>query len=519
MHHVRAAGEHQRGVGAGGRALADQHLGGRLGVRVVLDAPLVVDVGVVPGRGGQVRHGGGAGVAEAGLAQGRGPGVGRVVLRRLRERGLALLDQGGAPGAERTGAEPDDQRPDEDHAPGPPQWRAGEGALHEGVGQVRDDDRGEDHQGPVERPQPVPPGDDEGEDHDRPVPEEERVGDVAGPRQPPAGQPPVGAPPGARRPGSHDQREAADRPQRGRAGEERGAVQHEPRGGDQRDAGPAADDAHAPWQPPLEGEQRQHPAERRLPEPRAGVQVGHLLVGQVQPGRPHHRGRRDPGDSHEQHRPHRPAQRPRDQHAPDHHERPHQVELPLHRHRPEVLDRAGQRPRRAVAELGVDELPVLLVGEAGEQLPAQLLPPRLGQEQPARDPRGGQDEHRARQEAADDPAEVAPDVDRPAGAHRLARQHPGEEEAGDRQEDVDAAGDAPVPKTWKTTTSAMARPRRPCSSGRWCASRTGCSTSDRGPLPAPPSQPTGSAPAAVVGAVTVPMPPVSPPLTAPDAPS
>ncbi len=279
------------------------------------------------------------------------------------------------------------------------------------------------------------------------MPQVQREREVADRAQHPSRQQVVDAEPVPGPPGDQHHRRGQRRPERGPAGERAVHLQQDP-AGDQRDhAAPAEHGAGAGGQlrPVLDpgDPQRQQPAERELPDPRRGVEVGQRLVHQRQV----HRVReRRPADG-EQCAGEPPVQvgavpPGRDRDA-GHDQRREQVELPLDGQRPEVLDDARRVVAGRVVDRVVRQLPVLQEQQRRDRLPDGRHPPVLRQQpEPGHHPRGQDHRHR-RQEPGELPSPGGEHVD-PA-PRRGPVQATGDEEAGDQEEHVDAAGDPADP--------------------------------------------------------------------------
>ena len=121
------------------------------------------------------------------------------------------------------------------------------------------------------------------------------------------------------------------------------------------------------------------------------------------------------------------------------------VELALHRHRPDVLQRADGLTGPQIVRRGVRQLPVLVVPEAGQTLIGERLPTGFGLNHDGEHRRRGEHDDERRKQAADQPHELRPGSQRPARVDRRAQQAAAEEESRERQEHVDAAGHPPEP--------------------------------------------------------------------------
>ena len=158
-------------------------------------------------------------------------------------------------------------------------------------------------------------------------------------------------------------------------------------------------------------------------------------------------------------------------------ERPHQVELLLHRQRPEVAQ--GRRPAHGleVRLLDDDLVPVRDVGERRRRCRPGWSPPRRGgRASTTRATTAPQGEER--REEASGPPGPEPQVGRAAGAGALGHQQGGDEVAGDDEEHLDAeeptrqAGDvAVVEHDDEHGEGAQTVERRHVADGRWWGGR------------------------------------------------
>jgi hypothetical protein len=260
----------------------------------------------------------------------------------------------------------------------------------------------------------------------------------------PPGQDPVGAPAAPGRAGHDHQERGSGGPQGDPAGEQRRDLQDRPAREQGGEAGPAECDAQGDGEAQQRQRDREHPAERELPQPRPGVEVrpglpfggGDHRVGQ---------GRREHDGAGREHRdPRSGVDAVRGERGEGDQRQPHQVELALDRQRPEVLERALRVVPGEVVD-GVDrERPVLEVQARGHGLRDDVVAAGLGQQQPAHEQDRQQHHGGGGEEPAREPRQErhGPDA---AVAFDGAEQGSGDEEAGQEQEDVDAAGDPAEP--------------------------------------------------------------------------
>ena len=434
------------------RVIAHEDLlrAGRL-VGALLAAPRVV---VRPHGGQHVEGGHGVDVGRCGGgARGHhGPGVDR---RGLRDGGRIR------PGSDRRRRRPtagqQHQEPCRDRgpvqAPQPlargPAGKPRERHLHEPVGEPGEQEgRRQDHGG---EPQAhgLPVEELQGEDEQRPVPQIEGVRVVSHPGEHPTGEQSGGGPGSVGRAALGPARrehecETGQRPQRPRAREQLRAVEHQPAGDDQQHAQPPGRAADRTRQGQPRAEEGEQSAEGQLPQARPRGQIRLRLVDGSQIEGVGEGPRQDEARQHGHHRCGGPPQPSGDPDGEQRHQRPDQIELPLHGEGPEVLERRGLRSGGAVGELGRDQLEVLVVEQGCAGLSPQLGVPGEGQGEQTQRRRRGHDESRRREDAAGEAAEVAPRVDPPAPLGGLAQEHAREQEAADREEQVDAAGDAAV---------------------------------------------------------------------------
>lgn len=108
---------------------------------------------------------------------------------------------------------------------------------------------------------------------------------------------------------------------------------------------------------------------------------------------------------------------------------PDQVELPLNRERPVVLQRAGARAGGTVGELGPDELPVLVVERRRDHFVDVLNLLRDGGPEICGDEHGHQDDHRTGDQPIGDAGVV---VTQPAAWCALVGSRPGASEVSEQ---------------------------------------------------------------------------------------
>ena len=289
------------------------------------------------------------------------------------------------------------------------------------------------------------------EDQQRPVPQVQRVRHRAQRHQRPGRQQPIGrrhsaaqAPQvGARQDQQHG---GADGHQRPRAGELLGPVDQGPAEQDrrQRDAGEDGAQPHRPadvaHQRADERAQQQFPGSSEAVVVRAGLVV---LVGDDRVDERRHRQRAE--QDHEDGAPVPGPKAPKNVNAPGDQQQERDVELALHRHRPDVLQRTDGFPRPEVVGRRAGQLPVLVVAQAGQALVGEGLPAGLRLNQDGQQRAPGQDHHQRRNQPPDQPDHFGNRRQRLRGVQRGAQQFAAEEEPGQRQEDVHAAGDPAEP--------------------------------------------------------------------------
>ena len=196
-----------------------------------------------------------------------------------------------------------------------------------------------------------------------------------------AQRPPAQGPRDRPGPGVHrgcDHRDRRDREEEEPAPVEEGrlAGHRGPREGQGHDAGEAGDlDGASATVSARRTTDHECRRERSAHEDRGGARVRPVvracLVGGVEEPR-HEDGRRHRADERDdEHRAGRPASPPR--HEPDEDERPHQVELLLDRQRPRVLQRRRGLEQRPVVLVGEGGPPVRGVPDGGQRVAADLL--------------------------------------------------------------------------------------------------------------------------------------------------
>ena len=281
--------------------------------------------------------------------------------------------------------------------------------------------------------------DDRREDQRRPVPEVPRVGDapdVADRRereQPGRGPLDLGVDRGS----GEDQAGGAEGGQQSRGARERGArVEGDRRVDDRPEAGPAdsgrrdAGDAHR-------AQQRQRRPERQLPGAAEGREVGGggLLVGEVDAER--ERADQDERQRHPERGADRAAATAPEPGGRQQQGRPDDVELLLDRQRPEMQDGARFDFLGEVVDRLGGEMPVGRVEGRADDVARDFDRAHGGEEQEREGADGGEEDRRQRQQPLGAAGVEAAQRDA-AGPVELAQQQPGDEEARDDEEDVDA---------------------------------------------------------------------------------
>ena len=280
-----------------------------------------------------------------------------------------------------------------------------------------------------------------------------RTGVVSHGNQRPGAQQAVDAEPAAALSGDDHSRGGKGWPQRHEAreravhGEQQSAGEH---GGN---TCPAEDDAEDTARPEVGQHQRQEGTERKLPQPRAGVEVGELLVA----GRLFNRiGQGDHKNQRENRCEHRtvadspaageppPQQRLERCHRGEH-QRPQDEHLPLDGQRPEVLQGAGPRMvLRVVIHGRLRQLPVLPVEQRRPRLGQNVGPPALRDE----GPRGGQDRQEDHDDGGQQPLENVQPVPQQFerfAVFELPREGERQQEGRDQQEDIHSPGNPAEP--------------------------------------------------------------------------
>ncbi len=306
-----------------------------------------------------------------------------------------------------------------------------DGVLEEAVGHGRHADRGQHDGQALPRAQRAELGRDQHEGG--PVPQVDAVGALADPLE--------------RSPAEQGRRTGAQGRTRGH---DRGGGQHGQRGGDAGEGGGVAEghrrDDHGDEARPTE----QGPDRAGDPQELRG-QEGQPGTGQQLPGaggqaveRPRLVPRRQPHAGRQRDRPeHRDQPRHRrsvaapvagDEQQED---RPHQVELLLHRERPEVEQRRRCQVGGQVVALLVGEDDVHDEGGCREAVARQVELRQRCQHEGAGHEGGDDDEARGRQEPAGAPGPEAAEAET-TGHTELADQQRGDEEAGEDEEHVDA---------------------------------------------------------------------------------
>ena len=298
------------------------------------------------------------------------------------------------------------------------------------------------------------PGVDEVEDQQRPVPQIQRIRHRAQRHERLAGHQPVGCRHRAagvrisiavgRR--QDEQQRRHHRDERPGAGELPHAVDQRPTRQDHRQRGHRHRDAQPHRAAQVRHDRPDEDTDEQLPGPGEAVVVRGGLIGVVRDDRVHERGDGQPGEQDDECRAHVAAEKTAKcerEHQDQGQER--DVELPLHRHRPDVLQRADSLPGAQIVRGGVGQLPVLVIAQARQALVGERLPACLGLDQDRQYRGRGQHHDHGRQQSAHQPFDLRHRAKRRTRGQRTAQQPSPEEEARQDQEDVDSARHPPEP--------------------------------------------------------------------------
>ena len=340
------------------------------------------------------------------------------------------------------------------------------------------------------------------EDQQRPVPEIQRIGHRAEGHQRPGGQQPVGQRQPATgfracvqvRPGQDQQDRGAHRNQCPRAGELFDAV-------DQRAAGQDGDQSDTrqqraqPHRPADERDQRpDQDAQQQFPGPREAVVVGGHLVGVVGDHRVDERG----DGQHGQHRDEGRAQPPAQQAAQNDgqsqgQQQERDVELALHRHRPDVLQR-GYRLAGAAGNSTLSPPTPSSGSSRGWPGSGRRTSPNGSAVAPARSAPPRRPAPRSAPAAADGrAAEIrGPGLSEDPGVSTL-RNSELPKKNPDSARKTSTPPDTRPNQTWNIATSAIATPRRPSRSWRYSAVAAGTCAAVAGQDPGSSRPVAGSA--------------------------
>ncbi len=316
---------------------------------------------------------------------------------------------------------------------------------HPAVSQMRQQQRdGEDHHGLLRR-DGILPRRGEQKDEERPVPQVQLVGPVGDrAHRPPLHRGPQRGAPLAAAGGQHRER-AQQRPQGVDPGKGVRRIEHGARADHERHSAPPHHREPACGQPQACQRECRDRAQGELPQPRPRAEVRHRLIhghqkdgiGERRHG--HHRGQPQCGRTQ---RPSGPTAQERQRH--DGHW-PHDEELPLDRQRPEMLQGARLRTRRAIGQLVADQFPVLHIQRRGDDLPAHLQPPAQREHPGGQAQRGDQHHRRGRDEPHGRAGIVTPQHS-PVAPLQPLHERPGDEVPRQQQEHVHPAGDPATAK-------------------------------------------------------------------------
>ena len=239
----------------------------------------------------------------------------------------------------------------------------------------------------------------------------------------------------------HDEQRAADRVPGPPRGEMLDALDEEATGDDHRQARDGRDRAQKPRHHDADEHDGEDTADEQLPQARPRVVVVPRLIrletAVSVPDR-HQTDRRE--DGRVQPLGWRFSDDPEQRGDAENQREGDDIELALHRHRPQVLQRRDGGIGRAVILAGERELPVLVVQQRRLRL-GEDIGPRGLRAQPHRQPDGGghhHDEHRI--QTTDKSPQILYRGQTGSGGGGASHERAEEEEPGQCQEDVDAAG-------------------------------------------------------------------------------
>ena len=328
----------------------------------------------------------------------------------------------------------DDGRPGQPLPPSPSRCRgigtsAAQWLLDETHGQIGQQAGDQQNDPAVLRRGVRTPGVGEPEDQQRPVPQIERVRHRAQRDQRRGRQQPAGKGQSAMHSrvaraigrGQNQQHRSSYRHQRPGTGELRDAV-------DQRTAGQHRRQSDGcqygpkPHRQPDSGHQRaRQDADKQFPGAGEAVVVGRCLVGVVGRNRVAERGDGQNAQQDDEHRSESRAQRST-RHCGKHQHQGEQgdVELALHRHRPDVLQRRYRLARAQVVRRRRGQFPILEVTQARQALISERLPAGLGLDRDGQYRGGGEHHDQCRQKPTGEPFHLRPRCQRGAGRQRGA---------------------------------------------------------------------------------------------------
>ena len=121
------------------------------------------------------------------------------------------------------------------------------------------------------------------------------------------------------------------------------------------------------------------------------------------------------------------------------------VELALHRHRPDVLQRTHRLTGAKIIRSGVRQFPILEITEAGQTLVSKRLPPRFRLHQNCQHGRSGEHDDERGQQPANQSRHLGNRPQRRTRRQRGTQQTPAEEKPRQREENVDTARNTTEP--------------------------------------------------------------------------
>ena len=131
--------------------------------------------------------------------------------------------------------------------------------------------------------------------------------------------------------------------------------------------------------------------------------------------------------------------------APEDQRQESDVELALHRHRPDVLQRTDGLAGAQIVRRGVGQLPVLVVTQARQTLVGECLPTGFGLDEDRQHRRSREHDHQCGQQPTNQAGDLRDRPQRCARRHRGAQHASAEEEPRQREENVHTPGNAAEP--------------------------------------------------------------------------